>query len=101
MDISNDRRKLLKAASVLGLSLGMTAGNFGNANAAGYLKLGDIDGERVIDSRLAGKKWTQVRIERNQLILATDKGEEAIAKQGIFRLRNGKTINVKNGKIVK
>lgn len=98
MTPDKNRRALLEAATVLGLSLGIASINITKASAAGYIKIGDIQGEAKSQQKI---KWVEAEIIGKKLMLKSSKGKISRAIQGTFTLRNGAVIIVKDGLIIR
>ncbi|MFT4717080.1 MAG: hypothetical protein ACI9ZD_001143 [Paracoccaceae bacterium] len=98
MTPDKNRRVLLEGATVLGLSLGISAVNITKAEAAGYIKIGDIQGEAKSQQNT---KWVEAEIIGKKLMLKSNKGKVSRAIQGTFTLRDGTVIVVKDGLIIR
>jgi type VI protein secretion system component Hcp len=100
MKTDESRRYLLKAATALGLSMGLGVTEITQAASAVFLKIEGVDGESTDDKH---KNWIEVTasVQGNKLILRNRQGQTRAAKQGRYRLSDGRIILVKNGKVVK
>ncbi len=100
MKTSESKRKLLKATTALGLSLGLGITEVALSASPVFMKIEDVEGE---SSDAKHKEWVEIyaSVQGNKLILKTRNGKKITAKQGRYRLSNGQIIFVKNGKIIK
>jgi len=97
MKIDKNRRTLLKAATALGLSLGLCTSQITQAAVDAFIKIDGVDGESSDDHH---HDWISAQIKGTKLILRNAKGQTKVAKQGKYKLKDGRIIVVKNGRII-
>ncbi len=97
METDKNRRAFLKAATALGLSIGIGSSQITQAAMDAFMKIEGVDGESQDDRH---KDWISAQIKGTRLILRNAKGQTKVAKQGKFKLKDGRIIVVKNGRIV-
>jgi len=97
MTVDKNRRSLLRGATALGLSLGISPLLVTKASASAFIKFDGIDGEAHGDK----KTWVSASIEGKRLMLKDKRGKVTQAIKGTYKLENGAVITVENGIIVK
>lgn len=103
MTIDKDRRRLLQAATALGLSVGISASSITHAAFDSFLKIGDIKGESKGSTAKGDENWKPVeaKVKGNKLILRDKQGKTKPARNGTYHLSDGSVVVVKNGKVIR